>query len=151
MKNIEMNHCARHLIAIILLCGQFLIANAFASTIPGTGTAALIGGDLSDPANSLDNTAGTTTASAIPTLWVSASATSEPGFSPAEGNDVPTRDPDIWSIDGCNDGVSWTPIYTYNNNDISPFTARLQVIRFDGNGVDFLCTCTLALGEQGTL
>ncbi|MDX2418317.1 MAG: hypothetical protein QNK19_12730 [Xanthomonadales bacterium] len=178
-----MRHCTRHLIAIILLCGQFLITDAFASTILGTGTAALIGGDLSDPTNSLDNTAGTTTASAIPTLWVSASATSEPGFSPAEGNerafdifdntigggtakwccspapqsmaielyeqyvltyftiasgnDVPMRDPDIWSIDGSNDGVNWTPIYTYNNNGNSPFTARLQVIRFDGNGVDF--------------
>ncbi len=178
-----MKHWTRHLTVIVLLCSHFFIANAFASTILGTGTAALLGGDLSDPANTLDNTVSTTTASAIPTLWISASATTEPGFSPSEGserafdifdntvgggtakwccspapqslaielydqyvlthftiasgNDVPSRDPDIWSIDGSNDGINWTPVYSYNNDGVSPFTARLQVIRYDGNGVDF--------------
>ena len=173
----------RYLIVSIFLCGQFLITNTSASTVLGTGTAALLGGDLSDPTDSLDNTVNTTTASAIPSLWVSAIASSEPGFSPAvgnerafdifdntvgsgsakwcceaapqslaieladqyvlthftiaSGNDVPTRDPDIWSIDGSNDGINWTPVYSYNNNGTSPFTARFQVIRFDGNGVDF--------------
>ena len=32
-------------------------------------------------------------------------------FTIASGNDVPSRDPDIWKIQGSNDGSNWTDIY----------------------------------------
>ena len=58
-------------------------------------------------------------------------------FTITSGNDVAGRDPDIWKIQGSNDGSNWTDIYSYSNNGNSPFGARLQVIKYTGAGDDF--------------
>jgi len=58
-------------------------------------------------------------------------------FTITSGNDVAGRDPDIWKIQGSNDGSNWTDIYSYSNNGNSPFSARLQVIKYTGAGDDF--------------
>ena len=58
-------------------------------------------------------------------------------FTIASGNDSPDRDPDQWKIQGSNDGSNWTDIYEYDNDGTSPFSARNQVIRYDGSGADF--------------
>jgi hypothetical protein len=57
-------------------------------------------------------------------------------FTIAAGNDAPERDPTRWRIDGSNDGTTWTTIYEWNAG-ISVFSQRLEVLRFDGAGVDF--------------
>lgn len=59
-------------------------------------------------------------------------------FTITSGNDVPNRDPDIWHIEGSNDGVTWTSIYSYEVDGTSPFTSRLEVLRYDGSGADFV-------------
>lgn len=159
---------------LVLLLSLFISSNGFAVTSLGTGSGALLGGDLTDPEDDIDDS---TTAGAN-FNWISATASSEPNFGGegafdvfdnqvgsgstkwccagptqtvsvqfinkyvlthftiASGNDVPGRDPDIWSIEGSNDGVNWTPIYNYNNDGTSPFTARLEVLRYD-SGTDF--------------
>ncbi len=76
-----------------------------------------------------------------PTQWI------QVGFSQAyvldsftitSGNDVPSRDPDVWKIQGSNDGSNWTDIYVYNNNGTSPWgSTRLQVRLYEGGGVDY--------------
>lgn len=43
-------------------------------------------------------------------------------------NDVPARDPHIWSLEGSQDGVSWTPIVRQTN--AVPFARRHEVRRF---------------------
>ena len=58
-------------------------------------------------------------------------------FTITSGNDSAGRDPDIWKIQGSNDGSNWTDIYSYSNNGNSPFSARLQVIKYTGAGDDF--------------
>jgi methionine-rich copper-binding protein CopC len=58
-------------------------------------------------------------------------------FTITSGNDVPNRDPDIWRIQGSNDGTNWTDIFLYNNDGVSPFSARHETIRYDGSGTDF--------------
>jgi F5/8 type C domain len=58
-------------------------------------------------------------------------------FTLTSGNDTPTRDPRVWQIQGSNDGTNFTPIYTRNDPAAAVWTARDQVIRFDGGGVDF--------------
>ena len=58
-------------------------------------------------------------------------------FTITSGNDVAGRDPDIWKIQGSNDGSNWTDIYSYSNDGNSPFSARLQVIKYTGAGDDF--------------
>ena len=58
-------------------------------------------------------------------------------FTITSGNDVPGRDPDIWKIQGSNDGSNWTDIYSYSNDGNSPFSARHQVIKYTGAGDDF--------------
>jgi len=58
-------------------------------------------------------------------------------FTITSGNDSAGRDPDIWKIQGSNDGSNWTDIYSYSNNGNSPFGARLQVIKYTGAGDDF--------------
>lgn len=58
-------------------------------------------------------------------------------FTITSGNDVVGRDPDQWEIQGSNDGTNWTTIFEYNNDGTSPFTARSQVIRYNGSGDDF--------------
>ncbi len=163
-------------IRFILLCfGLLFGASSHAVTILGTGTGALLGSDLTDPENDIDDS----TAAGANFNWISATATSEPNFGGegafdvfdnkvgpgndkwccgsapqnvsvvfgtqyvlthftiASGNDVPGRDPDVWFIEGSNDGITWTPIFTYNNDNTSPFSARLEVLRYDGAGADF--------------
>ena len=59
-------------------------------------------------------------------------------FTITSGNDSTGRDPDIWKIQGSNDGSSWTDIYVYSNNGVSPFGSnRLQVRKYTGAGDDF--------------
>jgi uncharacterized protein with beta-barrel porin domain len=58
-------------------------------------------------------------------------------FTITSGNDVPNRDPDIWRIQGSNDGTNWTDIFLYDNDGVSPFSARHETIRYDGSGTDF--------------
>lgn len=143
----------------------------------GTGTGALLGGDLTDPEN---NGIETPTTTGTNFNWVTISASSEEFFEGGEGafnvfdnkvgsrnnkwccagpeqwiavefaqpyvlthftitsgNDSNGRDPDIWYIEGSNDGSTWTPIFTYAKNGTSPFTARNQVILYNGAGADF--------------
>lgn len=52
------------------------------------------------------------------------------------------RDPDIWSIQGSNDGSTWTDIFSYNIDGNSPFddfggSAENRTLRYDGGGADF--------------
>jgi len=69
-------------------------------------------------------------------------------FTLMSNNDSPGRNPDVYQIQGSNDGSAWTNIYSYSNNDPAAdgnrhdgdsdqFTANNQVIRVDGGGVDF--------------
>ena len=59
-------------------------------------------------------------------------------FTITSGNDVAGRDPDIWKIQGSNDGDNWTDIFVYDNNGVSPWgTDRLEVLRYNGDGDDF--------------
>ena len=57
-------------------------------------------------------------------------------FTIASGNDVSSRDPTRWVIEGSDDGANWTTIFDWNTG-ASPFSNRLEVIRFDGDGQDF--------------
>ncbi len=57
-------------------------------------------------------------------------------FTLAAGNDAPERDPTRWFIEGSNDGTNWTVIYDWSAG-FSPFSQRLEVLQFDGNGADF--------------
>jgi hypothetical protein len=57
-------------------------------------------------------------------------------FTITSSNDSQPRDPRIWNILGSNDGVVFTPIFSYNELT-APWTQRRQVIRFDGGGADF--------------
>ena len=58
-------------------------------------------------------------------------------FTITSGNDAGGRDPDQWEIQGSNDGTNWTTIFEYDDDGTSPFTARSQVIRYNGSGDDF--------------
>ena len=58
-------------------------------------------------------------------------------FTITSGNDAVGRDPDQWEIQGSNDGTNWTTIFEYDDDGTSPFTARSQVIRYNGSGDDF--------------
>ena len=58
-------------------------------------------------------------------------------FTITSGNDSVGRDPDQWEIQGSNDGTNWTTIFEYDDDGTSPFTARSQVIRYNGSGDDF--------------
>jgi hypothetical protein len=49
-------------------------------------------------------------------------------FTVSSANDAPLRDPTVWAVQGSNDGVEFTDIYTYD--DFSPWDERLQVIQF---------------------
>lgn len=57
-------------------------------------------------------------------------------FTLASGNDTPERDPTRWYIEGSNDGTNWTVIYGWETGT-SPFSQRLEVLEFNGNGGDF--------------
>lgn len=51
-------------------------------------------------------------------------------FTISSGNDVPRRDPDIWSILGSNDGMNYDTIFSYDDDGNSPFSARLQTVEY---------------------
>ena len=55
-------------------------------------------------------------------------------FTVSSANDVPGRDPTEWAIQGSNDGVEFTTIFSQEGDAL--WTERHQVIRFDA-GVDF--------------
>ena len=58
-------------------------------------------------------------------------------FTIASGNDAPGRDSDIWQILGSNDGIHYTPIFSYNHDGVSPWGEyRYQVLEYTA-GVDF--------------
>lgn len=163
----------------VLLVALLALPHASLAVTPlGVGTGALLGGDLTDPGNDINDsrTYGQNFD------WIDAGASSEPWFTPADGleaafdafdnkvgggeakwccdaapqnvwvrfdrayqlthftiasgNDVEGRDPTVWYIEGSNDGISWTPIFTYNNPGVTPFTARQQVLLYEA-AVDF--------------
>lgn len=69
-------------------------------------------------------------------------------FTMTSNNDSIGRNPDVWSIQGSNDGSSWSNIFAFSDDDAtatgsrlyagnSPWTANDQVIRWDGDGADF--------------
>ena len=47
-------------------------------------------------------------------------------FTITSGNDVAGRDPDIFKIQGSNNGSDWTDIYSYSNNGTSPWGSDRQ-------------------------
>jgi hypothetical protein len=53
-------------------------------------------------------------------------------FTIAAGNDSAPRDPTDWVIEGSDDGSAWTTIYHWTAG-VSPFSNRLEVVRFDGD------------------
>lgn len=57
-------------------------------------------------------------------------------FTLASGNDATERDPDVWRIQGSNDGVNFIDIHVYNQVGTSPFTARNQVLLYRA-GTDY--------------
>jgi hypothetical protein len=64
-------------------------------------------------------------------------------FNIASDNDSGTaRDPDIWAIQGSNDGSTWTNIYSYNVDGTSPFTfgggsVENKVLQYNGGDAQF--------------
>jgi len=165
-------------ILVLMTVGVLASSPTAASTVLGTGTGALLGGDLTDPNNDIDDDApGNPPFFGTGYDFVNADASSELTFSPgsgneaaldlfdnkveggetkwccdgppqfvaiefrdpwilthftiAAGNDVPERDPDVWRIEGSDDGTTWTTIYEYDDDGVSPFSQRLEVIRFD--------------------
>ncbi|MFP6899186.1 MAG: LamG-like jellyroll fold domain-containing protein, partial [Roseibacillus sp.] len=146
----------------------------------GTGTGALLGGDLTDPEDNgiQGNVPGDW--STLNWNWVRISASGEnyfgnfggsegaydifdntvgPGqakwccggppqnlvvefseayslthFTLTSGNDVPTRDPILWSIQGSNDGLVWDVLYPdpgfHPGPGVSLWPSRLEVLRF---------------------
>lgn len=162
-----------YFIQFIILIILFYTSNSFSREILGTGTGALIGGDLTDPENngvdgSNTNWNWTSIVASVENYWSSEGAYNVfdnnvgagnakwccdgapewiyvqfsqayvlTHFTITSGNDVPSRDPDIWRIQGSNNGTDWTDIFVYNNDGVSPFSNRYQVIRYNGNGDDF--------------
>ena len=147
-----------------------------ARVILGTGTASLIGGDLTDEdddgIDGTDDAAGNWDWTSIlassenawtsegaynvfdnkvgsgdskwccggPTQWIYVQFSTSyvlTHFTITSGNDAGDRDPDQWEIQGSNDGTNWTTIFEYDDDGTSPFTARQQVIRYNGGGDDF--------------
>ena len=161
--------------AVLLLLGfgcGLAVPPAAALTVLGTGTAALLGGDLTDPENDGNDATGTgfnwvsTAASsenyfgsegaldvfdnqvgeldakwcgAPPPQWVAVELAVPhvlTHFTLAAGNDAPERDPTNFRIEGSMDGTAWTTIFHWSAG-VSPFSQRLEVVRFDGAGADF--------------
>lgn len=76
------------------------------------------------------------------TVWVEANFGSKrynlTRFTATSGNDAAERDADRWQILGSNDGINYTPIFSYNNNGTSAWGAnRLQVLEYSKAGGDF--------------
>lgn len=65
-----------------------------------------------------------------PPFWIqvkSRAAVIIDGYSITSANDMPDRDPLNWTLQGSNDGASWTPIDSRSNQD---FTGRRQTLDF---------------------
>ncbi|CAN7299564.1 PEP-CTERM sorting domain-containing protein [Pseudoduganella sp. LjRoot289] len=159
-----------------LLVATILISSvAQAVVVRGSGTTALIGGDLTDPENNgnpeadvgynasfrssveqgfgggeyafnvFDNQVGGGNDKWCcdgATVWVEANFGAKrynlTKFTAASGNDAPERDADIWQIQGSNDGINYTSIFSYNNNGVSAWGGnRLQVLEYSKAGGDF--------------
>lgn len=166
----------RTLLTATVACAALMIPAANAATILGTGTASLLGGDLTDPEDDGDGAGNNYNATFF--------ASKEPGFGGGEfsfnvfnnqvgggnakmccegapivigaiftdqyllthftmtsSNDSPLRDPNTWSIQGSNDTTTgldgtWSDIFV-DNTVGTLWTARNQVIRYDGAGSDF--------------
>jgi hypothetical protein len=59
------------------------------------------------------------------------------GFVMVTGNDIqPERDPDVFQLQGSNDGLSYSTIYSYDRDGVSPFTFTNQGLFFRA-GRDF--------------
>lgn len=59
-------------------------------------------------------------------------------FTATSGNDAAERDADKWQILGSNDGINYTPIFSYNNNGASAWGGnRMQVLEYSKAGGDF--------------
>jgi hypothetical protein len=150
---------------LCLLLTALLGVTAHASTIRGTGTAALVGGDLTDPENNgnpdayvnynavfsssdangfsgegpynvFDNQLGATInkwCCGGGNVWVQADFGSQKyaltSFTASSANDSPERDSIHWKILGSNDGVTFTPIYSYDSTS-SAWANRLQVNQY---------------------
>ena len=59
-----------------------------------------------------------------PTQWIAvefAQAYVLTSFTITSGNDVPSRDPDVWKIQGSNDGTNWTTIFEEMNEKLKEF------------------------------
>ena len=160
-----------NLFKAILVATLLVSSAAQAVVIRGTGTAALVGGDLTDPENNGNPEANigynaTFRSSIEPgfggdefafnvfdnrvgggndkwccdsNVWVEAAFTKKYAltkFTAASANDVPSRDSDQWRILGSNDGITYTTIFNYNNDGVSPWAARFQVNQYSV-GTDF--------------
>ena len=174
------NKITRTISCFIAFCLILLILESSnsvcARVILGTGTASLIGGDLTDEdddgIDGTDDAAGNWDWTSIlassenawtsegaynvfdnkvgsgdskwccggPTQWIYVQFSTSyvlTHFTITSGNDAGDRDPDQWEIQGSNDGTNWTTIFEYDDDGTSPFTARQQVIRYNGSGDDF--------------
>lgn len=87
-------------------------------------------------------------------IWVQATFSQAyvlTSFTLTSGNDTPGRDPVVWQIQGSNDGISFTNIFS--NDAGTQWTTRDQVVRWDGGGVDFATPAaytTLRMNVTGT-
>lgn len=149
----------------LLLVTALFATGAQASVVRGTGTGALVGGDLTDPENNgnpdayinynavfrssdgsafynegpfnvFDNRVGGGVdkwCCGTGNVWVEADfGTSKytlTSFTAASANDVAERDSLNWQIQGSNDGITYTTIFSYVSN-VSVWTDRQQVVQF---------------------
>ncbi len=71
-------------------------------------------------------------------LWVEAELRSPPAFltsfTVSSANDVPTRDPIHWAVQGSNDGVNYDTIFEHDGDSL--WVERLEVVQFSA-GTDF--------------
>ena len=161
----------KNLLSALLFGVCLLAANAQAVVVRGTGTAALVGHDLTDPENDglpdtnvnynatfrasfeadfgggeyafnvFDNRlgGGNDKWCCDPNGWVEASFAKRyilTSFTASSANDGQIRDSDWWRILGSNDGVTYTTIFEYRNEGVSPWDKRLQVNQYSA-GIDY--------------
>lgn len=161
------------LIALFTLAAGFFVGSAEAAVIrSASGSAGLVGHDLTDPENNghadADVNYNATFRSSIEpgfgggeyafnvfdnrvgggndkwccdsNVWVEADFGKQryvlTSFTASSANDGPYRDSNKWKILGSNDGVNYTPIYTYSAPG-SIWISRLQTIQFFA-GADYL-------------
>ncbi len=154
------------LMFVLALATGLYLGSAEAATIrPASGTAGLVGKDLTDPENNgqpdanvgynatfrasieegfgggeyafnvFDNRVGGSNDKwcCDANVWVEADFGKQryilTSFTASSANDGPERDSNKWKILGSNDGINYTPIYTYSAPG-SIWTARHQTIEF---------------------